>query len=541
MKKILSVFLAVIMAFSCLSVCASAVGKGGVKAETPMIFLHGKVGDIIDSEGNVVYDFDYDTSNLWNDVVEVCKDTLLKGIVTGDFTDYYNAIYKKISQIYDGAQYDNDGNPKYGSYAKGENRNSNLSSKNNVDHNGEYKVEGYDFWYDWRNDPYAVIDKLDEYIDNVIKATGKPKVSLIGRCLGGAFITAYIEKYGTSKIQSVVYDEVTLMGGEMVSDIFSGKINLSAAAITRFVEGDMADTLEDAIGADLFSFLSSTLNLLNALGATGVITNAAIEKVYNTIGKGVASAFVRASFATWPAFWTIVKGDDYETAKNFVFGKEGSQTRQDFAGLIEKTDNFYNRVKVNFSDILLEAKENGVNFGVVAKYGVQAYPYVNNPDALSDSFVSLPNSTFGATVVDIGKKLPASYLEKADAKYISLDKMVDTSTCLFPDSTWIIKGNSHDDYTPYEDEVIRRVCSSKEQVTVFDFEDMPQFASYVKDKDDCEPMTEENMNCEPYAGVNTNPGEGGTKVESILRKVATLVDFLVKFFKMVVSLLAKAE
>lgn len=540
MKKFISLILSVLIALSCTSVLASAYDTAGIVANDPIIFLHGKVGDIKDSDGTVVYDFDYDTSNLMDDVVEVCRGTLLKGIITGNFNDYYDALYKKISQIYDRAQFDKDGNAKYGSYATLASNNKSSANRVVKGHLG-YEVEGYNFWYDWRDDPYNVIDDLDVYIDQVLKTNGKDKVCLVGRCLGGAFITAYIEKYGVEKIKTIVYDEVTLMGGEMVSDIFSGKIDTTPEALTRFVEGDMAETLTDTLGDEIFALLSSTLNLLNGLQATGQITDLVMNKFYKTMGKEIVSAFARASFATWPAYWTIVKKGDYERAKTFIFGPEGSERRAEFAGLIEKTDNYYNIIKVNFEDILLDAKNSGVNIGIVAKYGVQAMPYVSNTEVPSDSFVSLPNSTFGATVSNIDETLSKTYLEKADSKYISVDKMVDTSTCLFPDYTWIIKGNNHDDYPPYENEVIRRICAADKQLTVNDYEDLPQFASYIVAKDDCEPMTEENMNCEPYANVNTKPGTSTNRVMSILSKVGLLIDFLSRVFKLLIQAISPAE
>ena len=103
MKKIVSVFLAAVMVFAAaFPVLAAPEGK----SEYPIIRILGNGNEIYDEDGNLVYNFDYDTSQLANDVAQICLPHLLTGLATGDYSDYYDALYEKISEIYGNAKLD---------------------------------------------------------------------------------------------------------------------------------------------------------------------------------------------------------------------------------------------------------------------------------------------------------------------------------------------------------------------------------------------------------------------------------------------------
>ncbi|MGN1417702.1 MAG: hypothetical protein ACI4W6_00060, partial [Acutalibacteraceae bacterium] len=83
-------------------------------------------------------------------------------------------------------------------------------------------------------------------------------------------------------------------------------------------------------------------------------------------------------------------------------------------------------------------------------------------------------------------------------KYISPDRQIDASTCVFPEYTWFIKNAMHDDWSKEEDNIIMHVCDSDERVTVDNLEGRPQFLVYDKENDTVYPMTEDNCNTESY-------------------------------------------
>jgi hypothetical protein len=63
---------------------------------------------------------------------------------------------------------------------------------------------------------------------------------------------------------------------------------------------------------------------------------------------------------------------------------------------------------------------------------------------LSDNVIETANSSLGATTAALGQIFSEEYLAGKDMKYISPDKTVDASTCLFPEKTWFIKDLSHE-------------------------------------------------------------------------------------------------
>ena len=154
----------------------------------------------------------------------------------------------------------------------------------------------------------------------------------------------------------------------------------------------------------------------------------------------------------------------------YVFGPEGSEKRTEYAGLIAKLDNYDRVVRQRVPEILTTTVENGVHFGVISKYGFQTLPICRTNDQVSDQFASVKRSSFGATTGTIYEDLPADYLAERTAAgygdYLSPDGQIDASTCLFPDSTWFIKGSSHSNWSDWELRLLYDIASSKEAVTV---------------------------------------------------------------------------
>ena len=192
--------------------------------------------------------------------------------------------------------------------------------------------------------------------------------------------------------------------------------------------------------------------------------------LYDKLVKGVTSALALSTFYTWPNYWACVSKEDYPTALEYVFGPEGSEKRTTYAGLIAKLNNYDRVVRQRVPEILKTTVENGVHFGVISKYGFQTLPICKTNDQVSDQFASVKRSSFGATTGTIYHDLPDEYLAQRTADgfgdYLSPDGQIDASTCLFPESTWFIKGSSHSNWSDWELRLLYDIASSKEPVTV---------------------------------------------------------------------------
>ena len=92
----------------------------------------------------------------------------------------------------------------------------------------------------------------------------------------------------------------------------------------------------------------------------------------------------------------------------------------------------------------------------------------------------------------------AQQTEKGLERYISPDKQIDASTCLFPDYTWFFKGVAHGYYSLAETDHMMTVIDADRQLTVNDF-DLTQFVVFDNRTRTASSMTEENCHNEYWS------------------------------------------
>ena len=530
MKKTLIVLFSMLLL---LSLAEPAFRANAAEVYYPNVHLRGNGCDIIDEDGKIVYDFDVSGEQI-KEIARRVLPLLMKGLVTNDLDDYYEAAGEEMRRLYDHALLDKNGDPQYGtniaSDLLAENQRATQENRRNAD--GSYGTHAYTFHYDWRLDPFETADKLDAYINGVLAATGKEKVNLNAVCLGGAPLMAYLSKYGGEKLNAVGFVRSVCFGSELVDETFSGKMNLDADAVARF-EGDwfVQNLLRDKLV--LKTFLDETMTLLKASGGLERVSAAFMRLLYDRLYEGLTPAAARSSFATWPSYWSMVTADRYEDTRNFIFGEPGSKTYTEYAGLIEKLDRYDREVRQRIPEILKEIKDSGVKVAVIAQYGLQMPPVVQSADETGDVWLTVRYASIGATASKIGTTFSEDYLtarrEAGYGKYLSPDGQIDASTCLFPDYTWFIKGAIHNDDIIGVSDILSNVFNSTDDVTVDTFAAYPQFMVYDRDTTVILPMTQSNMNVETYPVNAAKPG--------LFDRLRTFFTHLGAWFKSLFSLL----
>jgi hypothetical protein len=297
--------------------------------------------------------------------------------------------------------------------------------------------------------------------------------------------------------------------------------------------------LRDVEGLGMFSmdeFLMETIDMAVQTGLLEGVISTTENLLYDKLVCGVTSALAVSTFYTWPNYWACVSPEDYEDAKYYVFGDEGSAKRVEYAGLIEKLDNYDREVRQRIPELIKSIKDGGANFGVISKYGYQVIPICESSDEISDQFASVKRSSFGATTSDVYETLSPEYIENRVAegkgKYISPDKLIDASTCLYPDYTWFIKGSSHSNWTHYEMKILYDVATADRQLTVDDFP-YTQFMVYDTASESLYPMTEENCNTE-----NWDADPDIYKPVSFFDKLVVAIKAFVSWFKVFIEYIA---
>ena len=559
-KKSLSLLLVLIMVMS-LAVPAFAKPTEWISqslSDIPVIRISGDGEKLVDENGNKVFHYKDFASILGDDDEEEEEDSalltsianilipfLVDGLLNDNWDPYYKNLQAEISELFENSLLDKNGNAQFGTGLRQER----IDKMNRTRHNDQawrnpdrtikyYVHDRYWFYYDWRLDPIETAAELKSFIDDILDSTGCDEVGIVASCLGTNVVTAYLAAYpehAAGSIRGIAYDGSVVGGAEMLSEAISGKFNVDAAAINR--------TLKDcaAIGMfDIDGFINTTIEMLDRTGVLDSVIGKTKEWIYYKLVEGVTSALALSTFYTWPNYWACVSPEDYETAKNYVFGPEGSEKRTEYAGLIAKLDNYDTVVRQRIPEILTNAVSSGVNFGVISKYGFQTLPICETNYLVSDQFASVGRSSFGATTgtiyTDLSDDYIASRVEKGFGRYISPDKQIDASTCLFPNQTWFIKGSSHSNWSDWELRHLYDIASSKEQLTIDNSTWPSQFVVYEytnpdEDSDgEISVMTTENCDTENWEAEEKidNPTE---KHGKLFVAITALINWIIELFK----------
>ena len=560
MKKALSIILTLIMVFSALAIPASAVTNE--KVRYPIIFIAGSSVDLVDENQNPIstgFDVltDDDEGELTKDdiiakVMKVLTPFIVEGLPFDKWDNYGDALYNELAPIFEEGQLDGDGNPKFGTgVAKAELKQWNDNAK--VDHgkDGSFGLWDYKFRYDWRLSPYDTVDDLHTYIKTILSTTKCDKVCLVGRCLGGNLITAYLDKYGSEKlVAKVVYDETMANGSATINDCFSGKIDFSDKHMQTYLlqheyygkEGLGIDIT--AVNDLLLEVIEKTLDLATQTGVVESVFGS-VELLYERLYEAlIPSLLLATGIGTWASYWTSVYNEDIDTALDLVFGKEGTEKRAEYAGLVEKILYLRERFTIPRE---LKGEENlykqfekncEVEIGVIAGYGLVQAPITVSNDLTGDCTVDLKSASFGATASGVYDTLSDEYIAERTAlgygEFISPDKKVDASTCLFPDTTWFIK-NKHHDIGAGWSYIAERFCCYKDYTVTNNYRDISRFI-IVKDMHNSglngfENLTADNCADGPWFNEVEQEPTTESKLVSFMRWLTSIFNIITAWLK----------
>ena len=554
MKKIISLMLTLLMLFSVCTVGVVAIGDidkptnqiivHSSRSQIPVIRILGDGEPLYNANQEKIYHIrsmtlnsssdDDEDSDVMSSVANILLPFLINGLLKDKWDAYYENLQKEISDIFSEIILDGDGNPVEGTGISQARKDEMAAYQTDeylekIQKRGYYQINDYRFWYDWRLDPLYTADLLHEHIQLVKTKTKCDKVSIMASCLGTIVTTAYIAKYGTGDLHGVGFTGSVSGGAEALSEAISGKFDIDGYAISRtLIDGDYVGEF------NVDKFVTSSIELLSAAGVFNYLEQGVKETLYAKLVEGVTSALALSTLFSFPNYWAAVSADDYDDAMLYVFGPEGSEKRQTYAGLIAKIENYNTLVRGNYNTIIKSIGENKVKFGAVSKYGFQILPICQSYDVVSDQFVSVNHSSFGAKTSTIFDTLSNDYIAEriaaGKADYISPDKKIDASTCIYPESTWFMKNVSHSEYTTFERKLLYDVITAPGDtvITCGDEKDgltYSRFLVYDYDTDIMTTMTEENCNTE-----NWKAEENMEKPQSPFERVFAFLRALVNWF-----------
>ena len=548
MKKLISLVLVLTLLFAVMAPMATV---SAANERLPIVYIRGNGDGLYYEDGTLCVAQFEDLSSDENpnktelskdDIVEtavnILKPFVLEGMLFDKWDNYGKKIYEEFKPLFPDAGLDYNGNPTNGTGVHSKVLADSIAQSKSAE---RYNVNGqYSFAYDWRLSPYDHVDRLHEYVLQVLQSTGKTQVSMYCRCMGGSLLAAYLQKYGHLKlVKNVLFCDSLQNESTVFSKGFSGQIEFDAKTIERYAgQVDFLGKTGDGVGFEftdvLYEIVFKTMDFFNQINVTDKALDE-VEALYERLAKALMPALLHAfGMATQVNYWSYVNNKDMDAALDLLFGKEGTEYRVKYAGLIEKILDYRKYVSSDLNAFYKSLEDNGIHYGFIAKYGFMNMPLVKDADLLSDSLVSLTHCTFGATTAPVGQTLTEDYLasvSEANRKYIAPDKQVDLSTCIVPDRTWILKNAHHDEIDCLYDIIWAFLNGTQENIdTVYKKTGYKQFMVFDYDTEKASNMTEDN--CAEYEWI-TRPVEKPTtetRVVSFMRFFTMIMEFFTKLF-----------
>lgn len=487
-KRALSVFLSLTIIFTISALAFPSASASSTLTDIPVIYVEGQGAALgirqEDGSYKQVYDIVIPDGYIEN-VVKENIDVFLLAVLTQDWDDFCDVIYNEVTPFFDEIKLDENAQAPNGSEVIRHWSREPINT-NTVD--GKYELQQFIYRYDWRMDPLKTADDLHSYIEAVMTATGHEKVALVGRCLGTCVTMAYMEKYDGEYITDHIMYCSALEGVTFCSKAFCGEIYLDADGVERFVY-DMQLFPEEYLDTLLKSFVTvanDTYGLDLALWS--------VNNVYPNIYLDIVPRLLRDTFGTFPGYWAMVRDEDYEKAKEVIFYGAEEGKYDNFISII---DNYHYTVQTQAREIAAEQDAAGIEYYNISKYGRANVPISDDNENISDSYVELSECSMGATVTTVNTVFSDDYIAAAEAggtlKYISADKQVDASTCVFPNQTWFVKNIEHQNF-PHSINLLMTEMVNVDGFSVDSNESFPQFLVYNEEDGSIKPMTSENEN-----------------------------------------------
>lgn len=522
LKKVLSLTLVFVLA---LSLCVPSFAALEMN-NYPTVHIHGRSALVFDKDGKQIYtnpDPSFNEVDFAKSLVPVMIKELSKAFVTNDWENYSRTICDEITPLFDMIQLDENADAKDGTNGGEWKEGDSIGGKRS----------DYYFNWDWRIDPIETAQLFSKYIQEVKRVNNCEKVNIDCRCLGSVVVTAYLYLEGekaNEDVSNIVFYVPTVAGSQTVGALFANEIYFDDKAIDDFVtyymNGPDRFFNDTEYGDELEIFISTFCSLIYQLKILGYGTEM-FTYIYNQIKDYMVPRLATNVFF-FPTYWAMIDDNYYEKAKEQLF-KENSDgyytvDKDEYAGYIEKIDNYHYNVQTRYDEILTEAKESGINIAVIAKYGTNLLPVEKDCKVQGDGRIDTKGLSFGATCSNITGTLSDEYIASHDSKFISADKKIDASTCLFPENTWFIRDISHADF-PNSIEIFKeKLLRSREQPTTENMKEFgyTQFMTYDSSNDSLSEIVGED----PSMNLFTNDF------------IVVIFRFLTAFFRLLTKIMA---
>ena len=512
----LSLLLSFIMLFlPVIPVCTAFAESACACENTPIIYIRGMVDivkhDPIKGDYTVFDDADYVSQ-----ILETCIPSFAKGVLTNDWDEYCEKVLDILLPAFDGFAPNLDGSIPAESADPWAWKASDISAEHNAATTYVYRIDS-------RRSPLDLADDLNTFIETVKAKTGHDKVILYARSMGPTLLYAYLAKYQRpveyAGVERVLLTMSTAPSSSYAEAAFGGTAHIDAESADRYLTQNMS-VLQEALGQETMEKLNGAVEMLQTHYGIS-ITSELLNRLYQQLKDKLIAKFIKAYYGLHLGFLACID-QNLDQALDYIFAEEGDDVKYRY--FIEKAKAYHENVQKNVIPMLQEIKAQGKDVYVLADYGYQQVPIGADTNLIGDKTVGVKQQSFGATCATVDGTLEASYIAKRTeagfGKYLSPDKKIDSSTALFPDSTWFVNNNNHnwpDQLINFEMKLLR-----ESNATIDSFDDYPQFLNYDPDAASLVPAQETNAN-----DVNWNQ----QSKKSFLQSIRDFFEKIINFFK----------
>ena len=285
----------------------------------------------------------------------------------------------------------------------------------------------YLYTFDWRLSPDELADDLKSFLDLVKKETGASKLDIAACSMGGMITTSYISKYGADDFDTVVFLSSAHNGGHIVGSAFSGDLVIDSKALGNF----LIEKTKGNVGVNLL------VRVLSGIGMVKVITNY-VNKIITNNKELLYDNFLRECFATAYGLWALIPDEKFDESVDFFFNDDKAEYTTALSEIAKVREFVFNT-----DNIIADLHASGVKVSFVSHYNALQLPIYSKYTCHGDGVLESDRTSGYATFANYGKTLSDAEIAGVDAQYISPNKVVNASTCLYPETTWFVKNAKH--------------------------------------------------------------------------------------------------
>ena len=305
---------------------------------------------------------------------------------------------------------------------------------------------------DWRMGQIDNSERLDWFIGEVLRITGKDKVDIYALSHGGQTAATYLYYHGTeNEVDNVVLNVPAICGTSIVSGLLGeGPTNFDMNELSRFL-----------------SVMLRTETDLRVVGKIlpGEFLNKLLKTVFLEVFQSYALGF--------GSIWDFMDIETYTECRAKYLDESKN------SGMIEKADKMHYDCMANIGKGLRAARESGVNVSIMANHGTR----LGTGAAVDTDFVIDTKSTSGAYCPEFGKQFADNYTpvgtvcNNPSHNHISPDRTVDASCSYLPENTWFVKGQYHGQaaYDSYTFDLLIKLLLTDELDDIYTDPNYPQF------------------------------------------------------------------